>query len=123
MCTNLLTNSILARCPYPGFPRFGVGSSGNKFVHVVRPSDNFFDIDALDGREAVLDEKGVGLPVLPAGAAFRRCEVFKGVYIEGRFDGSRMRESKEKDEDTKHCYRQMRMRDAELVHTAAVQTG
>lgn len=77
MC--VLTNGILARCPYPGFARFGIGSSGKKFVHLVRSSDHFFDIDALDRREAVFDEKGVGLPFLRAGAAVCRCEVFEGV--------------------------------------------
>ena len=42
-----------------------------------------FDVDALDGREAVLDEEGVGLPVGRAGAAVRRCEVWGGGEVQG----------------------------------------
>ena len=58
----------------------GIGAFGNEFVDfVARLLENFFDVDALDCREAVFDEEGVGLPFGRSGAAIPRCEVLEGV--------------------------------------------
>ena len=88
----LLTDGILKRSPHPRVPRFGIGALGDELVHLVGSLEHAFNVDALDGREAVFDEEGVGLPVGRAGAAVRRCEVRGGGgVVEGRCE----REGKE----------------------------
>ena len=64
-----------------------MGASRKEFVLFVGISENFLNVDALDCREAVLDEEGVGLPFLGAGAAICRRDVFDGFRIERYTEG------------------------------------
>ena len=78
-----LTHCVLRRRPDPRLDCFAMSALSKEFVRFVGFSEKLFNVDALDCREAVFDEEGVGLPVLGAGAAVCRCKVFEAVYVEG----------------------------------------
>lgn len=82
---------------------FGVDTSAKELVDLVGFPENFFDVHALDGCEAVFDEEGVRLPILGAGAAVHCCEVFKSGQVEGLVEGSSQREGKEYEGHEQHC--------------------
>ena len=96
----ILTRGVLHRRPHPWLPCLGVGAWGDEFVDFVRFLENLFEVDALDCGEAIFDEEGVGLPVLRAGTAICRCEVFDGVQVGERVEGScKCRQGREQQED------------------------
>ena len=82
--------------------------------------EDLFDVDALDGGEAVFDEEGVGLPVLRIGAAVRGREVSEGVEVEGGIEGSCKGQGKEGQEDESHGDRGLWWCEAKPVRIVAM---
>ena len=82
--------------------------------------EDLFDVDALDGGEAVFDEEGVGLPVLRIGAAVRGREVSEGVEVEGGIEGSCEGQGKEGQEDESHGDRGLWWCEAKPVRIVAM---
>ena len=84
-----------------------MGALGGEFVKLVGVFENFFNVDSLNGCEAVFDEEGVGLPIRRIGAAVCRCEIFERWEVDGRVEGSCKCQGEERKEDGQHCDRGM----------------
>lgn len=76
----ILTDSVLRGRSHERVPCSGMGTRGKEFIDLVGIFvEDSFEVNALDCNETVLDEKGVGLPILRTGAAICRCEVLEAV--------------------------------------------